>query len=194
MKKKEDLRVVKTKANLYRGLMELMKDQTFEEIKVSDICNKSMINRSTFYDHFNDKYELLQSLMEDLKEELEEKIKVEKEIHSIREYYIETINLLLTHITENISIYSSVIKNNSNSIAHDMMINTILNSVTKYINENYINESNIPTERIVLFYASGLLSICLEEMKDPTSFNKDNILKYFENLIPTLNFLKPIKQ
>ena len=57
MKKKEDLRVVKTKANLYRGLMELMKDQTFEEIKVSDICNKSMINRSTFYDHFNDKYE-----------------------------------------------------------------------------------------------------------------------------------------
>ena len=48
MKKKEDLRVVKTKANLYRGLMELMKDQTFEEIKVSDICNKSMINRSTF--------------------------------------------------------------------------------------------------------------------------------------------------
>ena len=174
--------------------MELMKDQTFEEIKVSDICNKSMINRSTFYDHFNDKYELLQSLMEDLKEELEEKIKVEKEIHSIREYYIETINLLLTHITENISIYSSVIKNNSNSIAHDMMINTILNSVTKYINENYINESNIPTERIVLFYASGLLSICLEEMKDPTSFNKDNILKYFENLIPTLDFLKPIKQ
>ena len=88
MKKKEDLRIVKTKANLYRGLMELMKDQTFEEIKVSDICNKSMINRSTFYDHFNDKYELLQSLMEDLKEELEEKIKVEKEIHSIREYYI----------------------------------------------------------------------------------------------------------
>lgn len=193
MKKKEDLRVVKTKANLYRGLMELMKDQTFEEIKVSDICNKSMINRSTFYDHFNDKYELLQSLMEDLKEELEEKIKVEKEIHSIREYYIETINLLLTHITENISIYSSVIKNNSNSIAHDMMINTILNSVTKYINENYVNESNIPTERIVLFYASGLLNICLEEMKDPTSFNKDNILKYFENLIPTLDFLKPIK-
>ena len=63
-----------------------------------------------------------------------------------------------------------------------------------YINENYINESNIPTERIVLFYASGLLSICLEEMKDPTSFNKDNILKYFENLIPTLDFLKPIKQ
>ena len=62
--------------------MELMKDQTFEEIKVSDICNKSMINRSTFYDHFNDKYELLQSLMEDLKEELEEKIKVEKEICS----------------------------------------------------------------------------------------------------------------
>ena len=33
------------KANLYRGLIDLMKDKPFEEIKVSDICNKSMINR-----------------------------------------------------------------------------------------------------------------------------------------------------
>ena len=71
MMKKEDLRVIKTKANLYRGLIDLMKDNPFEEIKVSDICNKSMINRSTFYDHFNDKYELLQSLIDDLKEAID---------------------------------------------------------------------------------------------------------------------------
>ena len=66
MKKKEDLRIVKTKANLYRGLMELMKDQTFEEIKVSDICKEAHINRSTFYNNFNDKYDLLFSLFHDL--------------------------------------------------------------------------------------------------------------------------------
>ena len=37
-----------------------------------------MINRSTFYDHFNDKYELLQSLMEDLKESMKTKDTVRK--------------------------------------------------------------------------------------------------------------------
>ena len=34
-------------------------DKTFEEIKVSDICKKALINISTFYSHYNDKYELL---------------------------------------------------------------------------------------------------------------------------------------
>ena len=53
--KKEDLRIRKTKASLYKSLLQLMEDTPFEEIKVSRICQLSMINRSTFYDHFNDK-------------------------------------------------------------------------------------------------------------------------------------------
>ena len=45
------------------------KDKTFEEIKVSDICKKALINRSTFYSHYNDKYELLVDFINALKEE-----------------------------------------------------------------------------------------------------------------------------
>ena len=53
---KNDLRVIKTKNALFETLTNLMKEKTFEEIKVSDICNKALINRSTFYAHYNDKY------------------------------------------------------------------------------------------------------------------------------------------
>ena len=49
MKKKEDLRIIKTKKNLYEGLLQLMKDTSFEDIKVSDICNVSLVNRSTLW-------------------------------------------------------------------------------------------------------------------------------------------------
>ena len=68
MDKKEDLRVIKTKKSLYDGLIMMMKDKPFEEIKVSDICKVALTNRSTFYDHFNDKYELLYALMKDLED------------------------------------------------------------------------------------------------------------------------------
>lgn len=190
MRKKEDLRIQKTKSTLYRGLMELMKNESFEDIKVSNICSKSKINRSTFYDHFADKYELLQSLMDDLKIELEESLEVTKDTASIKEYYIETVDLLLSHVTDNINIYSSVIKNNKNSIAHDMMVDSVNKFVNNYINENYINESNIPTERLVQFYASGLIAIVFDEMKNPTTFNKDNIVNYIKILIPDMDFLK----
>ena len=70
MDKKQDLRVIKTKNLLYQTLIELMKDKTFEEIKVSDICSKAMINRSTFYAHYEVKYELLVDFINNLQEEL----------------------------------------------------------------------------------------------------------------------------
>lgn len=41
MEKKKDLRVIKTKKMIYTALVELMKEKTFEEIKVSDICEKA---------------------------------------------------------------------------------------------------------------------------------------------------------
>ncbi len=73
-----DLRVVKTRKNLYTALLELMKEKTFEEIKVLDICNHALINRSTFYAHYNDKYELLADLIEDLKNSLASELKKNK--------------------------------------------------------------------------------------------------------------------
>ena len=60
----EDLRVVKTKKILFETLLNLMKTKNFEKIKISDICEESLINRSTFYAHYEDKYELLIELLE----------------------------------------------------------------------------------------------------------------------------------
>ena len=56
--KKKDLRIIKTRKALYNAFEELMKSKPFEQIKVSDICNEALINRSTFYDHYADKYDL----------------------------------------------------------------------------------------------------------------------------------------
>ena len=162
MKKKEDLRILKTKASLYRGLMNLMKKKPFEEINVSEICKESLINRSTFYDHFNDKYELIEYLMNDMRNELIEKINKSNKTNTIKEYYIELMRVLLEHIKSNIDVYSSAIKINSNSIAKDMMTDVIIISTTKEIEKNYINKSNIPTKLIVLYYASGIINITID--------------------------------
>lgn len=184
MKKKEDLRIVKTKASLYRGLMELMKKKTFEEIKVSEICSVSLINRSTFYDHFNDKYELLQSLIGDMKEELLNSIVIDKKARSIKEYYGELLKILLDHISRNIEIYSAVSKINSNSIARDMITNAVISSASKEIDENFKNNSDVPTKSFVLFYVSGFINVILDALKEADTFNKD---KLFHILVTIIN-------
>lgn len=84
MKEKTDLRVIKTRNVLYKALIDLMKEKLFEEIKVSDICNKALLNRSTFYAHYQDKYELLQDFLNFLQKEFIKELEKNNEKLSIR--------------------------------------------------------------------------------------------------------------
>lgn len=61
-----DLRVKRTYILLKNALFELLAHQSFEEIKVNDICNLAMVHRTTFYSHFSDKYELLEYCIKDV--------------------------------------------------------------------------------------------------------------------------------
>lgn len=47
-----------TKQALSVALKELMEEQSFEKISVSDICERCHMNRKSFYYHFKDKYDL----------------------------------------------------------------------------------------------------------------------------------------
>lgn len=192
--KKEDLRVRKTKANLYKGLIELMQEKEFEDIKVIDICKKSLINRSTFYDHFNDKFELLNSFMNYLKEELLEHLKEYKNIEykSMKEYFLIIVKDLFTYINKNINVYSvlSIIKKNYNSVAHDMMFEAVHTAVCEELNEHCINHSNIPNESISLFYVSGVITVLTESIKDPNKFDENEIIEELDKLIPELDYLE----
>ena len=84
MEKRIDLRIVKTRNNLYQTLISLMSDKPFEEIKVSDICEKALVNRSTFYSHYSDKYELLSSLIDTLKDSLEKELEKETKLQTFQ--------------------------------------------------------------------------------------------------------------
>lgn len=48
-----------TKLALSNALKELLKEQSFEKISVSDICQRCHMNRKSFYYHFRDKYDLV---------------------------------------------------------------------------------------------------------------------------------------
>lgn len=55
-----DLRVRRTRYLLQQALMDLLGTQSFQSITVQAIAEQAMVNRATFYDHFADKYALLE--------------------------------------------------------------------------------------------------------------------------------------
>lgn len=53
-----DQRIVKTNNALSEALFHLMETKLIENITVNEVCKKANVRRATFYQHFNDKYDL----------------------------------------------------------------------------------------------------------------------------------------
>lgn len=69
--KREDRRVRRTKQLIKQSFIELMHEKPFNEIKIKDIAEKADLNRGTFYLHYVDIYELLNSIENEIFETLE---------------------------------------------------------------------------------------------------------------------------
>lgn len=58
-----DPRIRKTRHALQAALGNLMQQKSFEEISVQDITDLAEVNRATFYDHYTDKFALLDAMV-----------------------------------------------------------------------------------------------------------------------------------
>jgi AcrR family transcriptional regulator len=58
-----DPRIRRTRKLLQEALHTLMQSKSFDEISVQDITETATVNRATFYDHYPDKYALLEAMV-----------------------------------------------------------------------------------------------------------------------------------
>lgn len=180
MKKNLDLRIVKTKKAIYDALVVLLKDNMFEEIKVSDICKTALINRSTFYAHFEDKYDLFKSFINDLKESFAMELKGIADDLSVREYYLELIKAFLNHIEGKEDVYRSIVINNRNSIIMDMIYDVVNDDINRRIDKTM---SGVPSDIVSSFYLGAVVNIGVEWIKGGKKYSKEQIFEYLEKLI-----------
>ncbi len=62
----KDLRVRRTRKLLQKALLETTAEKGFANVTVRDIVERAMVNRATFYRHYEDKFDLLKEYMEEL--------------------------------------------------------------------------------------------------------------------------------
>lgn len=97
--KSDDLRVQRTRKLLQQALFELTIEHGFSGVTVLDIAKRAMVNRSTFYRHYLDKYDLLDQYMDDL----------EAEISAAAKLHMDEVPagllLLIRHVQMNAAFY-----------------------------------------------------------------------------------------
>ncbi|RDW17269.1 TetR/AcrR family transcriptional regulator [Oceanobacillus chungangensis] len=63
---KTDPRILRTRKLIMDSFMELSGEKEFKDITVKDITTEAMINRATFYYHFEDIYDLLEKVLSEV--------------------------------------------------------------------------------------------------------------------------------
>ncbi|HJC89307.1 MAG TPA: TetR/AcrR family transcriptional regulator, partial [Candidatus Eisenbergiella intestinigallinarum] len=61
-KKKTDLRIQKTEQAIRNAFIELRTKKPLEKITVKELCELALINKSTFYAHYEDMYALSEAM------------------------------------------------------------------------------------------------------------------------------------
>ncbi|SEB23787.1 TetR/AcrR family transcriptional regulator [Paenibacillus sp. 276b] len=75
-----DRRILRTRVMISKALLKILPQKAFTEISVVDIAEQANINRSTFYAHFLDKDDLLDSMVNE-KFQLLEQLLAERNSH-----------------------------------------------------------------------------------------------------------------
>jgi len=58
---------IKTNYNIKNAMIDLLQDKSFSEINITELCLKATINRSTFYSHYKNTYELFNEIISDIR-------------------------------------------------------------------------------------------------------------------------------
>ncbi len=72
---KEDLRVQKTISAIKKAFEELICEKDYDSIKVTELCQRSMINKKTFYHYYPSLDDLLAEMQAELSEAYLERVK-----------------------------------------------------------------------------------------------------------------------
>jgi AcrR family transcriptional regulator len=119
---KEDARIVKTKRKLLSTFRTLIKEKSFEDITVNEICEAANVRRATFYKHFPDKLAFLKFFISSLRSLFEKGIARHKKYDSDYEYYVDYLTATVRFLDDNEDIVSKAMASNMIPVLLDVIM------------------------------------------------------------------------
>lgn len=183
--RKEDLRVRRTYKLLSQALLSLLLEKSFEEIFVTDICDRAMIHRTTFYKHFEDKYHLLDFCVKEMISNFEDDEYGHLKTDNMKDYYMGLIRKSLVYMSENRELLLTGILRSGNHSALPMLHRSVTHLIeTKLLeNEKLGFHHTIPCSIVAEFYAGALLASATWWLESDTPISIDDMIHYISLLI-----------
>lgn len=155
---KRDRRTLKTESAIKEAFISLLKEKRFETITVKELTDRADIHRATFYDHYEDIYNLYRVMVGDILDDIAD-IYAKKQPNTYYEFYSEIID----YISQRLELARHVFINSR--VDHNT---TMLYEITSYLvdmtkrlwmNEYGIEEINLKLEYQAYYRVYGIIAL-----------------------------------
>lgn len=174
--KKIDLRIRRTHKLLLDALIALIEEQPFDKITVTDICDRAMIHRTTFYKHFEDKYHLLQFGIKEIQQQYNEEAFSINQNATLKEHCLTIFGTLLTLISNNKRLHILL----SFSRQEDSVGSTFFELVAEDILDKISSKKDIPESFVASFYTGSIISAANWWLNEGMNIPIEDMLKYMD--------------
>ena len=178
-----DVRVERTYKQLFKALLELLGETTFEDLSVSKICEKSGVHRATVYKHFNNKYEFLDTCMINKLSEISF-VEMEKDPtpENIKNDVMNCIKEVLAFLDKNKKIVIAAVSNNHTS----SFMNSFYDAVVQFCMEKFTDILKQDEDKMLLFsnfYAGAFVGIIKWYVKCGKDNSAEDVYSFCERRI-----------
>lgn len=169
-----------TDALLAKNFKELALRHPIEKITIKEITDKAGVIRPTFYNHFQDKYELLEWI---IKTELLEPIRPLIENEMIN----EALLLLFINIEKEQRFYMRAVRlegqNSFESIARNCVKGILLEIIDKNAEDKIRKFSYLTPDRVAEYYAQSMCSIVIVWMKSGMAVSARELAEIYDYML-----------
>lgn len=174
---KGNRRILYTRKIIKESLLELLKNKKIHQVTVTDICKNANINRGTFYTHYKDAYDLLQSMEDELFNQMLQYI----EETPIEDYKSVLLLKALELIKENKDLCKILFCQHMESNIMDRII--LLANIAEI--DKLINSSNVDDvflDYFIKYSVGGVLSVVQTWLENDLNESPEEIVAIINNI------------
>ena len=152
-----DRRVQRTKRSLHDALIGLAREKPYPSIAVKEILDRANVGRSTFYTHFRDKDDLLESGIHDVLQSTHDRPRSGNPVERIVSFSLP----LLTHIDEHRRKTGARMERDGRVVMHAHLHNVLRNLVAEQLSGVSRRESGrqLPTDLLANHVAAAFILV-----------------------------------
>lgn len=188
---RNNLKFARTNKMIIEAFRELITIKAFSKITVTDICEKAMIQRATFYNHFEGVEHVLNYALQDSKDELISRLENVVTGLKTTDGIKRIVDVFFDFINKKRYLIISIYKLNIESSRYARMLSSALGKVLKKVFDENKDEIFLYTDCTTasMFLATGFTYITLDWVLGKLNYTEEE-LKELASKFLRLKFLR----